>query len=646
MKTNRKILAAVLSVALCMSTVLSPVNSQVWFSNPVNTEIIADAAFDYTNSDNYVADCLQKGIISLEDGVPSSVGNVIYRQGMNHEFTYDKLAQALMDDKTLWNVSRVWNSWQTAISGDFASISQTQIYEALIMDYLTYEVDSASYKSDVIKKMSKYEWKIWKELVKNIKEKEIARSDKIAEEIGQKILSGKAISDKEMEIFDKTCDDLDFVEKVSKYTRFVNLLYTMEQYAKQAVYSASNNYSNSNTQENAVIYVSSFRNYLKYQQYATDWGRKFVSDIVFDGLFNTIKNIFSDKSKATYTEYQNMYDYDILFCKNEDKIIDKWYILYNNYVGMDELPETGTEVTDSSLTYEESEKEIFLNLDKTTTHLFEQNLTLSKNMIINGDLEWQGDINLNGYTLTINGNFTQTDGCMRATDGILNVNGNYTIAENGHICIENSANVNVAKDFIMKSDFTTHYSTSNPSQEFWDGTISIGGNLYQRNGNKNNLQIRGTQIRFVGKGTHNIDSESTNTKINNLTLSNGATIAFIGNLNGVTDISKAVATSSSEAISGESGAKLNASSIGEASISLTSDDNSVSTIEMTVENAPVLGDISMTGEINVVDVIYLQKYISNMTHFNKNQWELADLNGDGKVNVLDLALLKRKLLSK
>ena len=42
----------------------------------------------------------------------------------------------------------------------------------------------------------------------------------------------------------------------------------------------------------------------------------------------------------------------------------------------------------------------------------------------------------------------------------------------------------------------------------------------------------------------------------------------------------------------------------------------------------------------------MQKYLHAKQKITKAQFEVADVNSDGKVNVYDLALLKRKLLQK
>ena len=57
------------------------------------------------------------------------------------------------------------------------------------------------------------------------------------------------------------------------------------------------------------------------------------------------------------------------------------------------------------------------------------------------------------------------------------------------------------------------------------------------------------------------------------------------------------------------------------------------------------GNINCDDVINVTDAVLLQKYLLNQTTLTETQYNLADLNADGKVNGFDLALLRQKLLA-
>ena len=50
------------------------------------------------------------------------------------------------------------------------------------------------------------------------------------------------------------------------------------------------------------------------------------------------------------------------------------------------------------------------------------------------------------------------------------------------------------------------------------------------------------------------------------------------------------------------------------------------------------------GSTDIVDLIFMQKYLLGNLQLLDEQHSLADINQDGIVNVVDLLLLKRKLI--
>ena len=58
----------------------------------------------------------------------------------------------------------------------------------------------------------------------------------------------------------------------------------------------------------------------------------------------------------------------------------------------------------------------------------------------------------------------------------------------------------------------------------------------------------------------------------------------------------------------------------------------------------VLGDIDCDGEVGVIDLVMLQKWLSG--YGNLSNWQSADLHQDGIINIFDLVLLKRMLIQK
>ena len=58
---------------------------------------------------------------------------------------------------------------------------------------------------------------------------------------------------------------------------------------------------------------------------------------------------------------------------------------------------------------------------------------------------------------------------------------------------------------------------------------------------------------------------------------------------------------------------------------------------------PAKGDVNLDGEINLADVVALQKYLIYAETLTQDQWQQADLTEDNVVNGTDLALLRSNL---
>jgi hypothetical protein len=75
----------------------------------------------------------------------------------------------------------------------------------------------------------------------------------------------------------------------------------------------------------------------------------------------------------------------------------------------------------------------------------------------------------------------------------------------------------------------------------------------------------------------------------------------------------------------------------------------VSTIGFTVEEpdpdpVPIIGDVNLDGEVDMDDVLLLQRYLMGIAEINEAQLALADVNGDGEVSMLDALLIMRKTM--
>ena len=85
----------------------------------------------------------------------------------------------------------------------------------------------------------------------------------------------------------------------------------------------------------------------------------------------------------------------------------------------------------------------------------------------------------------------------------------------------------------------------------------------------------------------------------------------------------------------------------EAGIEITSDSIVQIDSDMTVAAKWLIyGDINANHDIDVRDLVILQRYLHNKRKFSETEFYVSDLNQDGIVNVFDLALLKRILIRK
>lgn len=71
--------------------------------------------------------------------------------------------------------------------------------------------------------------------------------------------------------------------------------------------------------------------------------------------------------------------------------------------------------------------------------------------------------------------------------------------------------------------------------------------------------------------------------------------------------------------------------------------SSVSSVSATA--LPLYGDVNADGVINVDDITEIQKNLSNISAFSKEELALADYNGDGKVDILDVTDIQKMLAS-
>ncbi len=137
----KRIAAGVLASALIFSIGLVP--EAISMLIPANTEVMtsyAEEPFnllqDYPNSDVYVTESLLHGQIDPQTGEYQT--NSVYKLGKNHKYTYEAIAEASIENPLTAGLSIVWANVTGSLKGEFKNLSQTELYEVIIMDYLMY----------------------------------------------------------------------------------------------------------------------------------------------------------------------------------------------------------------------------------------------------------------------------------------------------------------------------------------------------------------------------------------------------------------------------------------------------------------------------------------------------------------------------
>ncbi len=127
--------------------------------------------------------------------------------------------------------------------------------------------------------------------------------------------------------------------------------------------------------------------------------------------------------------------------------------------------------------------------------ILDEPTTLNKNIIIKGDLYHKAArLDLNGFTLTVEGNYLQTKSAsLKIDEGTLEVKGDYN-ATGGSGSFSSSLIIQNSGDtLIVHGNFNMH---SNSSNSLKDGTLKLYGDFSQKVGN-NNFSTVGNNFKVV-----------------------------------------------------------------------------------------------------------------------------------------------------
>ena len=124
----------------------------------------------------------------------------------------------------------------------------------------------------------------------------------------------------------------------------------------------------------------------------------------------------------------------------------------------------------------------------------------------------EGTVDLNGHTLTIDGNLEQTYCTMNIGSGTLDIAGNYQVGYNAFLAMtDDEGIVRVKGDFVMHSPYDhgdkltagTMYVAGNFTQKYISGNNDSSYNFYASNTHKVVLDGIGVRsVKFEGSGSH------------------------------------------------------------------------------------------------------------------------------------------------
>ena len=165
--------------------------------------------------------------------------------------------------------------------------------------------------------------------------------------------------------------------------------------------------------------------------------------------------------------------------------------------------------------------------------------TLTEDTVVDGDLNISADVDLNGFTLTVNGDLTQSDGTIICNNGKLNINGTYYF--------ENAAAANDKKNYYscyadlilseesdqlnIKGDLELHGIVNGHGIIYDAGIINVSGNINADSGLRMNTDNH-TVLKLNGKNDQYVYFGNCPTlNILNITDSDKREIVWRGDMN-------------------------------------------------------------------------------------------------------------------
>lgn len=236
---------------------------------------------------------------------------------------------------------------------------------------------------------------------------------------------------------------------------------------------------------------------------------------------------------------------------------------------------------------------------------------LKRDTVINNDCVFSikdKPLDLNGHTLTINGNLQQTSGTIFINGGTLKVKGDYSI-ENDNSPFYPILNMTKPNDVVVISGNYLTESYSSHDGLLTDGTMYIKGDFSQMGNSDSTIcynyeNFKATdnhKVVLCGENTQKISFEGSSSHFNILELTKDKETGYIFD-----------------------------------------PDNCWN--ELIITKKAIIGEVNSDGVISIADATTLQKYLANIVDFNDEQLAVADTNGDGKISIIDATEIQKYLV--
>ena len=335
-------------------------------------------------------------------------------------------------------------------------------------------------------------------------------------------------------------------------------LYEIEDRTVNLVKSYQSRYKSNPTDANAKLYTEAFKQLMRIYMQGVDYSLQYGAITNEQGLLNQLfKKFESDDYKKYVSLLNSLKD---TFAQYLD-FIDT--CVYNNYLAG--IPNTVTysqikkKMTDAKTTsVTDDDVKIYLNYSETvsnayTNRVIDKDWTLTEDVTMFGNLTVNANVDLNGHTLTINGDVDHNSGEILFHNGSLIIDGDYLNAtpnvdggQKEYYDMSYGMLKMVWDDdyMLVGGNFITNmYHYNSYKNTFSTGIIEIKGNVLDYTTDNRAWNAAETnKVILSGSGNQTIHLDSTSAYMNNLEIQNSAsrsiTISKYCKVNGITSSDK------------------------------------------------------------------------------------------------------------